>query len=356
MPKVSVIIPVYNEETFLDQCLDSVVSQTLSEIEIICVDDCSTDETPFILKEYAKRDGRIKIITNETNLNAGGSRNQGLKIAKGDYIHFLDADDYMVLDAYEVMYRKAKCNNLDWIKAKAYSIDAQTSKITTTPYYSLSVLDKHEFKLSTNFYKSPGKFTRINVTPWSGIYKRVFLEKNNIVFNSLRCVNDRSFYNNIMIDACFVMFLDHYIIYHRINNPNSLVRIRANNFGCHFESYNMIKEQCAHLPNELLYYILESEIQDIFVWYKRFMKEGNLARNVCEQIKEFLRNIDTSPFGNKLQYCRWYNDYYKMIYHRHPPLNISQLIKKTLRFLKAYGFWSTCKRVVEKTFMGLMGQ
>ena len=96
-PKVSVIIPVYNVEQYLRECLNSVIKQTLKEIEIICVDDGSTDNSLDILKEYAEKDHRITIIT-QKNLHAGVARNAGLSIAKGEYLSFLDSDDFFELN------------------------------------------------------------------------------------------------------------------------------------------------------------------------------------------------------------------------------------------------------------------
>ena len=104
VPKVSVIIPIYNVETYLPQCLDSIINQTLKEIEIICVDDGSTDKSLDILKEYAKKDKRVAIIT-QKNLHAGVARNAGLSQAKGEYISFLDSDDFCEPEMFEKMYQ-----------------------------------------------------------------------------------------------------------------------------------------------------------------------------------------------------------------------------------------------------------
>ena len=101
MIKVSVIIPVYNVEPYLKEALDSVINQTLREIEIICIDDCSTDNSYNILEEYAKKDNRIIIIKNEENLGVGISRNKGIRLSKGEYIGFVDGDDYIVNNYFE---------------------------------------------------------------------------------------------------------------------------------------------------------------------------------------------------------------------------------------------------------------
>ena len=110
--KISVIIPVYNVEKFLRECLDSVVNQTMRDIEIICVNDGSTDGSLDILKEYAKKDDRI-IVINQTNGFVGSARNNGLKIAKGEYIQFVDSDDYLELNACETAYKYALLYNAD---------------------------------------------------------------------------------------------------------------------------------------------------------------------------------------------------------------------------------------------------
>ena len=111
-PKISVIIPVYNVEKYLRECLDSVVNQTMRDIEIICVNDGSTDNSLDILKEYATKDDRI-IVINQTNGWLSAARNSGLKIAKGEYIQFVDSDDYLELNACETAYKYALQYNAD---------------------------------------------------------------------------------------------------------------------------------------------------------------------------------------------------------------------------------------------------
>ena len=100
---LSVIIPVYNVEKYLKKCLDSVLNQEFKNFEIICIDDCSTDSSLKILKEYAKSNERIKVLQNNTNLGLGLTRNIGLNAAMGKYIHFLDSDDFLNKDAYNIV-------------------------------------------------------------------------------------------------------------------------------------------------------------------------------------------------------------------------------------------------------------
>ena len=96
MIKLSIIIPVYNVEKYLRECLDSVISQSFKNLEIICIDDCSTDTSLDILREYARNDKRITIIRNKQNLGVGLTRNIGLKVSSGNYVHFLDPDDWLL--------------------------------------------------------------------------------------------------------------------------------------------------------------------------------------------------------------------------------------------------------------------
>ena len=104
--KISVLIPVYNTEKYLKSCLDSVIKQSLKDIEIICVDDKSTDDTLKILKQYAAQDSRIKLVEQQKNGGLSNARNAGLEVACGAYIGFVDSDDYVDLEFYEKLYEK----------------------------------------------------------------------------------------------------------------------------------------------------------------------------------------------------------------------------------------------------------
>ena len=112
MPKVSIIVPVYNVEKYLERSLNSLINQTLKDIEIICVNDGSKDNSPKILEEYSKKDNRI-IVINQENAGVSVARNSGMKIAKGQYIGFVDSDDWVDLDYYEKLYNTASTNDTD---------------------------------------------------------------------------------------------------------------------------------------------------------------------------------------------------------------------------------------------------
>ena len=113
IPKLSVIVPVYNVEKYLPKCLDSIIHQTMKDLEIICINDASEDNSPEILKTYAKKDNRIKIISLEQNLGPGNARNLGVKIAQGEYIGFVDSDDWIDNNFYEKLYNTIVEYNAD---------------------------------------------------------------------------------------------------------------------------------------------------------------------------------------------------------------------------------------------------
>ena len=120
--KVSIIVPVYNVEKYLRQCVDSIVNQSLKEIEIICINDGSTDNSLQILEGYAQRDKRIKII-NKRNEGLSTARNTGMEYATGEYIGFVDSDDFINEKMYENLYKNAKSNKSDIVMCPAYVFD-----------------------------------------------------------------------------------------------------------------------------------------------------------------------------------------------------------------------------------------
>ena len=135
--KVSVIVPVFNVGEYLSTSLDSILNQTLEDIEIICINDGSTDDSLNILEYYAKKDKRIKIISKE-NEGQGTARNVGLDNAQGEFISFVDADDFIKKDMLEKLYNKSVNGNLDLVMCKVSSFDNETHVIDDNLwYYSL---------------------------------------------------------------------------------------------------------------------------------------------------------------------------------------------------------------------------
>ncbi|MCL2204072.1 MAG: glycosyltransferase [Defluviitaleaceae bacterium] len=320
-PKISIIIPVYNAEKYLSKCLDSVLEQPLDSIEAICVDDGSTDGSPQILAEYAKRDSRIRVF-HQLNQHAGVARNKGLENAEGTYVFFLDADDYLTEDAFTLAYTTAFEHDLDYIRTKSYQIDAVTGKLLMPGEHpSVNAYARTAARLQD--YKKPFSFKdgfeqlfegpNLTYPPWTGMYKRKFLEEENIKFHSLYCYNDHSFYFAVAIRAKRVMVVDAYAVYHRTNNHNSLYGNNLKRLDCAFKAFWIIAEESAFLPHNEYAMVLDAELAELFYNYNRAVKCGGEIANqantlMCNFIKKFdVALVEANNICN--QRYAWYPDY-----------------------------------------------
>ena len=306
--KLSVVIPVYNAEKYIRQCLDSILTKQKIALEVICVDDCSTDGTPAVLKEYQDKYENVTVIRNETNLYAGTCRNKGLMAAKGQYVHFLDSDDYVVDNVYEKLYTLAKENDLDWVKTTSEGFDDETGETIENPRYSMEKMYEGFFGTLLDFQHFPKKFMDyMAVVPWNGIYKRHFLLEKNIRFNSLFCVNDRSFFVDTCVKGERMMIAREKIVRHRMNVSGSLVMKRAQHFDCQFESYRIMRQICNenHVNDKVRFEVLEHEMYDIFVWYRKFLEQGVETEQLKQDMKSFLEECDISYFEKYGTKSRW---------------------------------------------------
>ena len=201
-PKVSIIIPVYNTEKHLRQCLNSLVSQTITEIEIICVDDGSTDNSLTIIKEYNEKDDRIIYFSMIKNSGSGLARNEGIKRAKGEYISFVDADDHIInTNCYEEIYKFAHKNNADMVSTnlKSFNNDGK--------YFQ----NKHCFEIK---YESPILPQDYGI-PWyhqKNLYKRSFIINKHIEYPNYKRGQDPVFLANVLInlDLVYCLPIDFY--------------------------------------------------------------------------------------------------------------------------------------------------
>lgn len=220
MPKVSIVVPVYNVERYLCQCLDSIRAQTMSDIEIICVDDGSTDSSGRIIDQYAALDGRMKVL-HRKNAGYGASMNAGIRLAKGEYIGIVESDDRIAPDMYEVLYRAARDNDLDFVKSDAYywfeTLDyhRRVHESALNAFYN-QILGENERNLFFDFY--------MNI--WTGIYKKKFLIQNSIFFHESLGASYQD--NGFWMQTCFyaqrAMWLDEAFYYYRQDNPDASVK------------------------------------------------------------------------------------------------------------------------------------
>lgn len=237
-PKVSVIVPVYNAEKYLRQCLDSIVNQTLGDIEIICVDDGSTDGSLSILKEYAEKDERIFILQ-QPNLRAGVARNNGLKIAKGKYLSFLDSDDFFELDMLEKMYNKIEEDKSDIVICSWNSYDERRHRIikkfvinekyvAISPFRPIDVIDT--------------LFDICKPNAWTKLFNRDFFVKNGLHFEDCICCNDLTCVCTALSIANKISVMEDMFIHYRICHSNSLTSDRRNHLDAVIYAINKLEE------------------------------------------------------------------------------------------------------------------
>ena len=225
MPKISILVPIYNVEKYLKECLDSILSQTLQDIEIICINDGSTDSSLEIIKEYSAKDNRIKIIDKQ-NSGYGASMNRGLAIATGEYIGVVESDDFIKNVMFERLYNIAKKHNADVVKSDYLLYTTATNKTRKAGKIS---------KFFANRILDAKKYPRLLKMPpsiWSAIYKRRFLEENQIRFLETpgASYQDTSFSFKIMALAEKVVLTDKAYLYYRQDNENSSVHSKEKVF------------------------------------------------------------------------------------------------------------------------------
>jgi glycosyltransferase involved in cell wall biosynthesis len=239
--KISIIIPVYNAEIYLKQCLDSVICQTFKDFECICINDGSTDNSLSILQEYANKDKRFKLI-NKKNEGVSVARNTGIQNAAGKYIVFIDSDDWISEDYVETLYNSIEKYNCDMVSANFYIYDDKTGQLKTDK----NPKDLYKACFNTSEKKQYFLFLNNNYI-WIRIYRKDFLKANNIYFK-LNKLEDSLFLWQAVIFSDNFMFVDKNIYYYRVNRTGSLTT--TDYTGAYIEGLREIKN---FLINENLY-------------------------------------------------------------------------------------------------------
>ena len=219
MTKVSVIMPVYNCENFLKDSIESILNQTLSDLELICVDDGSSDNSLKILKDYERRDSRVKVFALD-HRGGGDARNFALNHICGEYLYFMDADDILDVNAFEDFYPISKSKNLDFLIFKAKKHDVETDNIFETDYYNMYHILKHVKDNVFNFKDLGNLIFNINVTPWCKFYNTEFVVNSGAKFRSQSKFHDNQFFWDIIFQADRIYFLDEFYYTQNIHSKS----------------------------------------------------------------------------------------------------------------------------------------
>lgn len=289
MCKISVIIPVYNVEDYLTECLDSVINQTFDDIEIICVDDGSTDNSSEILKKYEENDKRLRIITQE-NKGLSGARNTGLENANGKYIYFLDSDDYIEQNTLKEIYEISEKNNLDMLFFKIICFYDETKENFTTPYFEMNFLN--DFKNKIFNYKEIGADVyNLAVTMQSSFFNAELI--SNLRFPEGLIFEDNPFFIEAILKSNRAYFYDKYLCNKR-ERKGSIITT-----GAKFSDIVEIRNQIIELAKKYKNY----EGYETFLYRKKYSLVKSRFLETSDEYKpEFFNTIKQDCENKKEKY------------------------------------------------------
>lgn len=349
--KVSIIIPCYNVEQYLEQCLNSVINQTLKDIEIIVINDGSTDGTGNIIRGYAAREPRIRVI-DKPNSGYGDSMNKGFAAAKGEYIGIVESDDFAEPEMFETLYNTAAENNADVVKSNFWFYWSNPERNELHEYFQKnecnSVIVPSRFDGGSLFGRKP--------SIWSAIYKRSFIEKNNISFLSTpgASYQDTSFTFKVYSKAERMVCLYDAFLHYRQDNENSSVNNADKKIEFVFKEYAEIEGFLLKSgEKDYLFPIYATAFYDTCIWlYERLTPAARypFLRRVSPMFRTLIKKVGINKlkFGdmwwkkrdilrisqNPYEYHMWRNDerYAAELSDTHYPLprtplnNISEII------------------------------
>lgn len=237
---VSVIIPVFNAEPYLNECLDSVVNQSLRTFEVICIDDGSTDHSLEILHRYEAQDARITVLTQQ-HMNAGAARNRGLDLAKGEYLSFLDADDFFEPDMLEKAYQTAKQRDAEIVVFRGDDYDSSENRFSDCEDYpQVAVIPQNQPFAGTEV--DSNLFTTVVGWAWDKLFLREYVRKNGFRFQEQRTSNDLYFTYLALAKASRIVTMDDVLVHHRVHLHTSLEATRERSWDCFYRALCALRE------------------------------------------------------------------------------------------------------------------
>ena len=221
MPLVSVIVPVYNAERHIGECLRTIRDQTLTDFELLLVDDGSTDSTPSILAEFAAGEPRARVLKGPGRGTAGAARNAGIAEATGDYLAFLDADDYFLPTMLEELHAKAVEDDADVVACK-FAVHNELTGEVTRPNWMLQTAQLPADLPFAGSEVGDQLFAAFNPAAWNKLFRAAFIREKGIAFQELRRTNDAYFTFVALALADRITYLDAYLVNYRVANSSSL--------------------------------------------------------------------------------------------------------------------------------------
>ena len=276
-PLVSLIVAAYNVEKYLSQCLDSLVNQTLRNIEIIIVNDGSTDKSLSIMEEYQARHHNVVIINSNKNIGTASARNLGFKAAKGEYLTFIDADDWVNIRFCEMMYNRGRSDNADVIIANAKIF--YDDRKCFGPLYDQNIrktLDPGLRKRSFELTQEP-KILLLHPVNWTKIYKTSFLKTFAIYFeDGMSSYEDICFHFFVLIQAKRISLMDNEVLFYRDNRPGQITKMANRKVFEVFDIFYKIQEKLVKwdVSDDIWAMLVKVQLR-IFNWLHQYQVKGH---------------------------------------------------------------------------------
>ena len=369
-PKVSVIVPVYNSEKFIRQCIESLLIQTMAEIELIFVDDGSTDNSCAIVQEYISTDSRIQLLK-QTHLYAGVARNKGIDIAKGEYLLFLDSDDYFKPDLVQIAYFYAKKYDAEICVFKALAHDMKSGKNISLPWTcnSLRYPAGKIFSRTDNLKRI---FSFTTPAPWNKLFKREFVLEKQIRFQDTRSANDLAFVFTALAEATRIIAIDKELLYYRINSGNSLQQTQDLKITSFYMALRELKERLlkrnlyASLEQPYIVFALDCCLYNLSTLKNKanFIQLFNLLKDeifqyidVVSRSSEYFYDYTKDNYQRSRDILNLTAEEYIKKYNLFKPVNKpfkgkkielkldDSLLRKVLNYYSRHGMVATLKRV-----------
>lgn len=349
--KVSIVVPIYNAEKYLEKCLDSVFNQTLKEIEIILIDDGSTDSSSEICKKYLS-DSRVAYYYKE-NEGLAAARQDGMERASGEYIGFVDSDDWIDLDMYERMYNAAKKENADVVMCGIYNDEEGRDKIHLEPgVYDRERIEKEILPRSLAGLTERGGNSVIRWSNCCRIYSMNLIRKNSISFDRRfrRSQDLQLTFETALVANKYVSMCDEYLYHNRTeNNGTSLSRGYTKNFWLLYKPLidTLYKDVKAYKKQDLMwnmhmctFFFAEAVVRNEYK--TTFLKKSDKIKKLDELVKdELVKQALNNVEKGKL------NSYYRAVYEALSSTNGKEVYNK----MKKYEFDRDVKKPIKRNIL-----
>ncbi len=301
-PKISIIMPIFNSEEFITECLNSLIKQTFKNFEVICINDGSIDNSLTILKEFEKKDERIHIFS-QNNTGAGIARNVGMEKSKGEYLLFLDSDDIFEDIMLEELYAKIKQNDNEIVICNSQNFIVKENKKI---FYRKNYLISDKILKIKSFSSKDIKKDFFNLFiwwPWDKLFKKIYIEKLGIKFQNLRSTNDLYFTASAVIVAKKISFLDKILIKHRTGINTSIENSREKSWD---NFYYALKKLKYFIQEKNLYIRFHQDFINYVVsfslWQLNTLK-GNSFYSLYQNLKnKWLKEFEVTKYEKSFFY------------------------------------------------------